>query len=267
MTSERRNLLGLGTSPFLDGTHHTNEVDGGLLYYRNALNWQVLRPGAENAVLLIDANGLPEWVAVGDFFGSPTGAIDIGDAQADGTATTAARSDHEHAVPAPATGYPVDVAATEADGSATTPARSDHVHAHGSGYLPNAHHNESHTVASHSDTTATGAELETLTDGSNADSLHAHTIPTVTTLLSGTFPIDATGLNTLTTAHGLGTTPVLKDIQLTVVINAGDEDDDWAFDLLKVQSVDATNVVAKINVSTASASTGADARLAILVVS
>ena len=35
-------------------------------------------------------------------------------------------------------------------------------------------HNESHTVASHSDTTATGAELETLTDGSDADALHAH---------------------------------------------------------------------------------------------
>lgn len=31
-----------------------------------------------------------------------------------------------------------------------------------------------HTVASHSDTTATGAELETLTDGSNADALHTH---------------------------------------------------------------------------------------------
>ncbi len=37
-----------------------------------------------------------------------------------------------------------------------------------------ARHAESHTVASHSDTTATGSELETLTDGSNADSLHAH---------------------------------------------------------------------------------------------
>lgn len=35
-------------------------------------------------------------------------------------------------------------------------------------------HAESHTVASHSDTTATGTELETLTDGSNADALHAH---------------------------------------------------------------------------------------------
>jgi hypothetical protein len=32
----------------------------------------------------------------------------------------------------------------------------------------------SHTIASHSDTTATGAELETLTDGSDAGALHAH---------------------------------------------------------------------------------------------
>jgi len=35
-------------------------------------------------------------------------------------------------------------------------------------------HAESHTIASHSDTTATGTELETLTDGSAADSLHTH---------------------------------------------------------------------------------------------
>ena len=35
-------------------------------------------------------------------------------------------------------------------------------------------HTEAHTVASHSDTTGTGAELETLTDGSDADSLHSH---------------------------------------------------------------------------------------------
>ena len=36
------------------------------------------------------------------------------------------------------------------------------------------HHSESHTVASHSDTTATGAETETLTDNSIADALHRH---------------------------------------------------------------------------------------------
>jgi len=38
----------------------------------------------------------------------------------------------------------------------------------------NDHHAQAHTVASHSDTTATGAELETLTDDSMADTLHRH---------------------------------------------------------------------------------------------
>ncbi len=38
------------------------------------------------------------------------------------------------------------------------------------------HHTEAHTVASHSDTTATGAETETLTDGSDADALHDHAV-------------------------------------------------------------------------------------------
>ena len=35
-------------------------------------------------------------------------------------------------------------------------------------------HTEAHSVASHDDTTATGTELETLTDGSDADALHNH---------------------------------------------------------------------------------------------
>ena len=39
--------------------------------------------------------------------------------------------------------------------------------------LGNAHHNESHNIASHSDTTATGAELDELTDGSET-TLHSH---------------------------------------------------------------------------------------------
>jgi len=52
----------------------------------------------------------------------------------------------------------------------------DHTHAHSEITSVGAddHHAQSHTIASHSDTTATGAELETLTDGSNADSLHVH---------------------------------------------------------------------------------------------
>lgn len=54
-------------------------------------------------------------------------------------------------------------------GAAAAPAfqaASEHAHAND--------HAESHAVASHNDTTATGTELETLTDGSDADSLHDH---------------------------------------------------------------------------------------------
>jgi len=50
-----------------------------------------------------------------------------------------------------------------------------HAHAATTGKTANDHHNEAHTVASHSDTTATGAELNTLTDGSDGDALHGHT--------------------------------------------------------------------------------------------
>jgi hypothetical protein len=42
------------------------------------------------------------------------------------------------------------------------------------GVTADQHHNEAHTVASHSDTTATGSELNTLTDGSDASTLHDH---------------------------------------------------------------------------------------------
>jgi hypothetical protein len=52
-------------------------------------------------------------------------------------------------------------------------AHKDHAHAHGdlTGVTADQHHAEAHSVASHNDTTATGAELETLTDGS--DDTHA----------------------------------------------------------------------------------------------
>jgi hypothetical protein len=43
-------------------------------------------------------------------------------------------------------GDTVDVAATEADGTASRVARADHRHAHGSGYLPDAHHAQHHAL-------------------------------------------------------------------------------------------------------------------------
>lgn len=65
-------------------------------------------------------------------FGTIGGQIDIGDSASNGTNLTAARSDHQHAFPAPASGYVVDeskfTGTAKADGTATTPARSDHTH-------------------------------------------------------------------------------------------------------------------------------------------
>jgi len=57
--------------------------------------------------------------------------VDIEDTQVDGVATTPARSDHQHAFPAPGAGYPLDVVALESDGVSVRPARSDHVHKFG----------------------------------------------------------------------------------------------------------------------------------------
>ncbi len=59
---------------------------------------------------------------------------------------------------------PADETAAD-DGAETSAARKDHRH---------RGHATAHTIASHSDTTATGPETETLTDGSDADALHTH---------------------------------------------------------------------------------------------
>jgi len=47
-------------------------------------------------------------------------------------------------------------------------------HAQTTGRGTDDHHAQSHTVASHNDTSATGAQLDTLTDDSMADALHRH---------------------------------------------------------------------------------------------
>lgn len=56
-------------------------------------------------------------------------AVAIGNTQAEGSATSLARSDHSHAVSG---GTPVSVGTANSDGNATTFARSNHVHDHGS---------------------------------------------------------------------------------------------------------------------------------------
>lgn len=102
----------------------------------------------ENFNRITDFLGIP-FDATNIDTGVPTGAIDIGDAAAEGSSTELAGAGHQHQFSAPATGYPVDVAATEADGTDTTPARADHRHAHGSGYSADAHHAQSHNNTDH----------------------------------------------------------------------------------------------------------------------
>jgi hypothetical protein len=114
--------------------------------------------GANGEILTADdtqAAGL-KWVApaAGAAFGTITGPTAIAQTALDGASGDVADAAHRHAFAAPGAGYPVDVAAAEADGVATTPARSDHVHAHGSGYLPDAHHARSHDHATAGDGTA-----------------------------------------------------------------------------------------------------------------
>lgn len=68
-----------------------------------------------------------------------------------GTAATFARSGHGHQV-ATSGATPADVAATASAGATGALARAAHVHAHGSGYLPDAHHPQVHALNSHTGT-------------------------------------------------------------------------------------------------------------------
>jgi len=59
-------------------------------------------------------------------------------------------------------------------GAAVSVAGHVHTHASTTSQTTDDHHPQSHNVASHSDTSATGTELNTLTDGSDAAALHIH---------------------------------------------------------------------------------------------
>jgi len=86
---------------------------------------------------------------------------------------------------------------------------------------------------------------------------------TENTVLSPAFAIDGVATVTVTIPHGLAITPAIQDCSLTVVEDTNV--DDWGYNLVKVDSVDAVNVVAKVNVSVASATAGATAKLSLRV--
>lgn len=82
-------------------------------------------------------------------------------------------------------------------------------------------------------------------------------------ILSDKFGIDSIGIKTIVIPHGLAITPNIQDCCLTVIQST--PVDDWAYTLLKVVSTDAINITTKINVSSASATIGAVARIALRI--
>lgn len=85
-----------------------------------------------------------------------------------------------------------------------------------------AHHASSHTAASHSDQGATGAELETLTDGSDGDSLHIHPLKSQIVSFSRTAGAGA-GSQAIT---GAGFAPKAAII---FAANASSDEGSWGF--------------------------------------
>ncbi|GAI15276.1 unnamed protein product, partial [marine sediment metagenome] len=106
-------------------------------------------------MLKADANGLP------------INATNT-DAQVSGAVTASHARQHALNSAADHTG-----SITDAQHGVRTKANA-HAHGHLSGIGANDHHAQVHTIVSH-DTTGTGAELDTLTDGSDASALHNHT--------------------------------------------------------------------------------------------
>jgi hypothetical protein len=81
--------------------------------------------------------------------------------------------------------------------------------------------------------------------------------------LNADFAIDAQTLVTITINNVFGYIPDVKKCQISIVEKTNV--DDWAYDLLKIESISATQVVAKINVSTASGTGSAKATAIIWV--
>ena len=76
----------------------------------------------------------------------PDANVTVDAAGAAGTAGAFARSGHGHQV-ASSSATPAAVAAAGSAGATGALARAAHVHAHGTGYLPDAHHAEVHALA------------------------------------------------------------------------------------------------------------------------
>ncbi len=80
-------------------------------------------------------------------------------------------------------------------------------------------------------------------------------------VLSDIFAIDSTDIKTITIAHGLAITPAVQNCYLTIVTPTTTDFSATVW----IDSVNSLSVIAKVNVSTASATNGATAKLALRV--
>ncbi len=86
---------------------------------------------------------------------------------------------------------------------------------------------------------------------------------TESNVLSDAFAIDSIGIKTIIIVHGLNIKPNVQDCYLTVIQNSAV--DDWTYNTLQIISTDSINVMARINISKASATSGATAKLCLKV--
>jgi hypothetical protein len=92
----------------------------------------------------------------------------------------------------------------------------------------NDHHNETHTIVSH-DTDATGVELNSLTDGSNADSLHSHSGSGAGDMTMAVYDVNGNGIvdNSEALQDGVGTktySDISTEIDSDISTHAADSD-------------------------------------------
>lgn len=86
---------------------------------------------------------------------------------------------------------------------------------------------------------------------------------TENSVLSDPFVIDSTGIRQVIIPHGLSITPEVQDCSLTVMKDT--DVLDWTYNLFIVDKADSSNVVAKINITTASMTKGATAKLGLKI--
>lgn len=118
-------------------------------------------------------------------------------------------------------GLPTVIPVTSIAHSATTGQVATDHHSNANDHAPTNDHVEAHTVASHSDTTGTGAELESLTDGSEI-ALHSHS--NNAKIATGSYTGDGTEDQGIT---GIGFQPSLVLIALRVTAAGGMSNRGW----------------------------------------